>query len=74
MERQPNVMHNPPRLQAATRMFHPYSVIPINIIIGLLPDSQCLAANERDVAMQPFLICAIMYTGLKLNDMSFGAL
>ena len=54
-------------------MFHPCSTIPMNIIIGVLPDSQCLAANERDVGLQSSLICTILSTNLK-HETSFGAL
>ena len=48
------------RPKAGKQMFHPCFIIPMNI--GLLPDSQCLAANERDIRMQSSLICTIMYT------------
>ena len=47
---------------------------PVNIMIGLLPDSQCLAANEKDAGIQLSLICTVMYTHLKLHGISFGAL
>ena len=49
-------------------MFHPCSMILMNIIIDLLPDNKCLAANERDVGMQSSLVCTIMYTHLKLHE------
>ena len=55
-------------------MFQLCSIMPMNIIIGLVPDGQCLAANERDVGMQSSLLCTIMYTHLKLHETSFGAL
>ena len=59
---QPNVTHNPTRPRAGKQMFHPCSTITMNISIHLLLDSQCLAANERDMGMQASLICTIMYT------------
>ena len=55
-------------------MFHPCFMIPMNIIIGLLPDSQFLAANEKDAGIQSSLICTIMYTHFKPHETSFGAL
>ena len=62
-------------------MFHSCSIIPMNIIIGLLPnsqslaaDSQSLAANERDVGMQGSLVCTITETHLKPHETLFGAL
>ena len=58
----PNVTHNPPIPKGGEQILHPCSLIPMNIIIGLLPDRQCLAANERDVGMQSSLIRRIMYT------------
>ena len=70
----PNVTHNPPRPKAGKRMFHPCSRIPMNSIIGLLRDSQCLAANESDVGPQSSLTYTIMYPHLRLCETVFGAL
>ena len=42
----------------------PCSIIPMNIVTGLILDNQSLAANE----------CTIMYTHLKIHATSFGAL
>ena len=64
---QPNAMHNP-RPKTGAQMFHLCSILLMNITIGLLPDSQCLAANERDMGMQSSLKCTIMYTHLKPHE------
>ena len=53
MGHQPNVTHNPPSPKAGKKMFHPCSIKVMSTIIGRLPDSQCVAANERDMGMQP---------------------
>ena len=50
------------------------NIVPMNIIIGLLPDTHCLVAYERDVGVPSSRICTIMYTHLKLHETSFGAL
>ena len=45
-------------------MFHPGSVIPMNMMFA----GQVMScANERDVGMQYSLICTIMYTHLNFN-------
>ena len=65
----PNVTH-PQRPKAGKQMFHPCSIIPMNLIIGLLLYTQFLAANERGVGMQSSLICTIVYIHLKPHETS----
>ena len=53
-------------------MLHPCSTMPVNIMRRLLPDSQCVAANERDVGMQPSLILQQYQGQLAQNSRLFA--
>ena len=55
-------------------MFHPWSIKAMNIMIGLLQDSQCRAANERGMEMQPSITHTVMQTHLRLQETTLGVL